>query len=80
VAVLGGLLPPAEQGWGLLFNLAEEDPEHCCLLGGQMMYLLAAEAGRSLPRPTADMDVVVDLRARKRSTEWLAGWRSSGCQ
>jgi hypothetical protein len=74
VAVLDRLLPAAEQGWRLLFDLAEEEPEHWCLLGGQMMYLLAAEAGRSLPRPTSDMDVVVDLRARKRSTEWLAGW------
>jgi hypothetical protein len=74
VAVLDHLLPAAEQGWRLLFDLAEEEPEHWCLLGGQMMYLLAAEAGRSLPRPTSDMDVVVDLRARTRSTEWLAGW------
>jgi hypothetical protein len=74
VAVLDSLLPPAEQGWRLLFDLAEEEPEHWCLLGGQMMYLLAAESGRSLPRPTADMDVVVDLRARERSTEWLRGF------
>jgi hypothetical protein len=74
VAVLDQLLPAAGQGWELLFQLAEEDQENWCLLGGQMMYLLAAEAGRRLPRPTPDVDVVVNVRTRKRSTEWLAKW------
>jgi hypothetical protein len=39
-----------------------------------MMYLLAVEAGRTLPRPTDDVDVVVNVRTRPGSTEWLAGW------
>lgn len=74
VAVLRHLVPATEQGWKVLFRLAEVNHENWCLLGGQMMYLLAIEAGRSLPRPTSDMDVVVDLRAHKGSTEWLAKW------
>jgi hypothetical protein len=58
----------------LLFELGEEDTKNWCLLGGQMMYLLAAEAGRTLARPTADMDVVIDVRESPGSTEWLAHW------
>jgi hypothetical protein len=74
VAVLDRLLPAAEQSWKVLFQLSEARPRDWCLLGGQMMYLLAVEAGRTLPRPTDDVDVVVDVRARQGSTEWLAAW------
>lgn len=72
--VLERLTPPAYAGWRVLFELAETDPDNWCLLGGQMMYLLAVEAGRALPRPTADIDVVVNVRTRPGATEWLASW------
>ena len=68
------LIPAAEEGWHVLLDLAELDSDSWLLVGGQMMFLLAAEHAVSMPRPTADMDVVVDVRARPRGTEWLAAW------
>lgn len=72
--VLDRLTPAALDGWQVLFELAQVDSENWCLLGGQMMYVLAAEAGRTLPRPTDDIDVVVNVRARPGCTEWFAAW------
>lgn len=69
------LSPAAAQGWMVLFELAVEDVDTWVLVGGQMVYLLAVEhdaADRA--RRTEDMDVVVDVRARRNGTEWLAGW------
>jgi hypothetical protein len=40
---LTGLTPAAEQGWQVLFEVAEEAGDHCLLVGGQMMFLLAVE-------------------------------------
>jgi hypothetical protein len=74
VAVLNALTPAAEEGWHLLFDLAEIDLTSWMLVGGQMIYLLAAENGAELPRPTDDVDVVIDVRARPDGTEWFAGW------
>lgn len=70
----GDLLPAAEQGWAILFELADESDSDWVLVGGQMMYLLAKEHGTQLPRPTDDMDVVVDIRTRPGGTGWLATW------
>lgn len=69
------LSPAAAQGWMVLFELAVEDVDTWILVGGQMVYLLAAEhdaADRA--RRTEDMDVVVNVRDRQNGTEWLAGW------
>jgi hypothetical protein len=74
MTMLEHLIPAAEEGWHVLLDLAEHDSESWLLVGGQMMFLLAAEHSVTLPRPTADMDVVVDVRARPRGTEWLAAW------
>jgi hypothetical protein len=74
MTTLHELTPAAEQGWGTLFDLGEVDSNSWLLIGGQMMYLLATEGGAALPRPTDDVDVVVDVRARPGGTEWLAGW------
>lgn len=74
VAVLDRLTAAAEQGWHMLFDLAEVDTTSWMLIGGQMIYLLAAENGTELPRPTDDVDVVIDVRARPGGTEWFAGW------
>ena len=57
-----------------LFDLAECVTDSWLLVGGQMMYPLAAEQGAQLPRATTDMDVVVNVRARPRGTEWLSAW------
>ncbi len=74
MTALRELTPAAEQGWATLFELAKTDTTSWLLIGGQMMYLLAAENGSVLPRPTDDVDVVVDVRARPDGTEWLADW------
>jgi hypothetical protein len=71
---LTGLLPAGEQGWLLLAELAEERHDNWLLIGGQMAYLLALEHNMALPRATADMDVVVDVRAIQGGTQWLAQW------
>lgn len=68
------LTPAAEEGWRLLLDLAEDNSDGWLLVGGQMMYLLAVEHGAVLPRPTTDMDVVVDVRQRRDGTQWLAEW------
>ena len=71
---LSGLLPAEAQAWRLLFELAQANDADWLLIGGQMIYLLAVEHGATLPRPTTDLDVVVNLRALPRGTEWLASW------
>lgn len=71
---LTDLLPAGEQGWLLLADLAEDNDEDWLLIGGQMVYLLALEHGMRLPRATADMDVVVNVRALPGGTQWLAQW------
>ena len=58
----------------LLFELAQVNDSNWLLIGGQMMYVLAVEHGTQLPRPTSDVDVVVDVRARPGGTQWLASW------
>lgn len=73
-AVLDRLTPAAEEGWHLLFDLTEEGAWSWLLVGGQMVYLLAAEHGVQLPRPTDDVDVVIDVRAQPDGTEQFAAW------
>jgi hypothetical protein len=74
VIELRDLTPAAEEGWWLLLELMAEQPESCMVVGGQMMYLLAAEHRAGLPRPTDDVDVVVNVQLQPRGTEWLADW------
>ena len=71
--VLRDLAPAAEQGWHLLLDLARASTSWM-LIGGQLSYLLACEHGAEMPRPTDDVDVVMDVRDQQGGTEWLAGW------
>jgi hypothetical protein len=75
--LLDRLMPAQEQAWHTLFELAETEPTNWVLVGGQMVYLLAVENGRSPTRATVDADVVMDVRAKIRGTQWLAGWLES---
>lgn len=52
------------QVWHLLFDLQEAQPDSWCLVGGLMVMLHGLEHGRSDVRPTADGDVLVDIRVR----------------
>jgi hypothetical protein len=49
--------------WHLLFDLADEMPGVWCLIGGQMVTLHGLKHGRTDARPSADGDVLVDIRA-----------------
>jgi hypothetical protein len=49
--------------WHLLFDLADEVPDVWCLIGGMMVALHGLEHGRTDARPSADGDVLVDIRA-----------------
>lgn len=72
--VLLPAMPPAQhEAWRLLLRL-DEVRVPWVLIGGQMMLLLAVEHGVSLPRPTLDADVLVDVRARPGGLEVIAGW------
>ena len=58
-----------------MFDLRQVDAQNWLLIGGQMMHLLAAEHQVSdLVRPTDDVDIVMNVRAKPRGTEWLADW------
>ena len=56
--------PSLSQVWHLLFELSEAQPDSWCLVGGLMVMLHGLESGRSDTRPTADGDVLVDIRVR----------------
>ena len=61
------VLPPLGRAlthvWHLLFDLADELPDVWCLIGGLMVALHGMEHGRTDARPSADGDVLVDVRA-----------------
>lgn len=71
---LDDLLPAGQLGWQLLLELTEANGSDWVLIGGQMVYLLALEHKRTLPRATADMDVVIDVRAQPGGVGWMARW------
>lgn len=72
--LLGRLTPAAEDGWHLLFDLAEVDDANWVLIGGQLVQLLAVENGVQPVRATDDVDVLVNLRTKPGGTAWLAQW------
>ena len=47
-----------------LLELAPDLGEECLLVGGQMVFLHEVDRGADDTRPTADVDLVVDLRVR----------------
>lgn len=74
VIELPAMPPRQQQAWHVLLDLADADVAHWCLIGGQMVYVHAAEAGVTTPRPTLDVDVVVDVVAKPDGTMWLSTW------
>lgn len=72
---LDGLTPAAEEGWWVLFELANDDSESWTLIGGQMIQLLAAEHHAvDAVRPTEDLDIVVNVRLRQKGIGWITSW------
>ena len=66
----------------MLLDLGTVLPDGWCLIGGQMVWLFAAEHGADPPRATDDVDVVIDLRSRptglRRMCRWLEEVRGFG--
>lgn len=50
--------------WSALLEIAEHFPDDWSLIGGQMVFLHAIEAGADPPRVSRDVDLVVDARVR----------------
>lgn len=67
VADLGVLAPAGAQTWTAIAELATLVPaDRWAIVGGQMVAIRAAIAGRQPPRVTDDGDVVVDVRSFRR--------------
>ena len=74
VALPKSMSPSQKQGWLILLDLAKAFPTGWCLVGGQMVWLLAAEHGAAPPRATDDVDLVVDIRAEPAGIRDLCRW------
>jgi len=61
------VLPPMTRGqaeaWSGLLDLSERHPTGWTLVGGQMVHLHCIERSVAPPRPTDDVDAVLDVRA-----------------
>jgi hypothetical protein len=71
------LSPALSQVWHLLLDLSELRPEAWCLIGGLMVMLHGLERGRSDARPTADGDVLVDIRVRPSALREITAFLSA---
>jgi hypothetical protein len=71
---LSSMTPPQEEGWRVLLDLHMAFPGGWCIIGGQMVWLLAQEHGVEPIRATEDFDVVVDIRADQRLIMRLCAW------
>jgi hypothetical protein len=69
-----GMTPAQKEGWNVLLDFTRDLSIEWCLLGGQMVWLLASEHGVDPPCATEDMDVVVDLRADAAGIKRLCRW------
>ena len=65
---------PGTETWHLLGALQQAFPSGWVLIGGLMVYLLAAEAGQQPTRVTADADVLVRVKVLAKGTIRIAGW------
>src|SRR5260370_38493412 len=74
VALPETMSPAQKQGWLVLLNLAKVFPASWCLVGGQMVWLLATEHGADPPRATDDIDLVVDIRAEPTGIRDICRW------
>jgi len=65
---------PNAETWHVLGDLQEAFPSGWVLIGGLMVYLLAAEAGQEPTRATTDADVLVRAKVLMRGTVRIAQW------
>lgn len=68
------MTPSQEEGWGVLLDLYEEFAAGWCIIGGQMVWLLAREHGVEPTRVTEDVDVVVDIRTDQGLMARICAW------
>lgn len=71
---LSSMTPSQEEGWRVLLDLYEAFPGGWCIIGGQMVWLLAREHGVEPVRVTEDIDVVVDIRADQQLITRMCAW------
>jgi hypothetical protein len=71
------MTPAKEEGWRVLLDLYKAFPKGWCIIGGQMVWLLAHEYDVRPMRATDDVDIVVDIRADKGLIRRLCGWLES---
>jgi hypothetical protein len=75
--VLKAMTPAQEESWKVLLEFYVELPAGWCLIGGQMVWLLALERGVEPIRVTEDVDVVVDIRVDQGAITRLCAWLES---
>jgi hypothetical protein len=77
------LIPPVsmtraqQETWRVLLDLYDAFPKGWCIIGGQMVWLLAQEYGVEPIRATEDVDVVVDIRSDQGLMHRLCAWLES---
>jgi hypothetical protein len=69
VIVLPAMSSAQAASWHGVMDVHEELKDGWTLVGGQMVHLHCAEAGRAPARPTNDVDTVIDVRARPKMLE-----------
>lgn len=62
-----------QEGWHALLEVCERMPQHWTLVGGQLIHLHCAERGVNPPRPTIDLDAVLDVRAHPAALQVFTG-------
>jgi len=74
---LSSMTPTQEEGWRTLLDLYQDFRIGWCLIGGQMVWLLAIEHGIEPIWLTDDVDVAVDIRADQEAIRRLCAWLES---
>lgn len=74
---LGPMTPAQEESWRVLLDLYEDFQDGWCLIGGQMVWLLANENNAVPIRATDDVDVAVDIRTDQLAIQRLCTWLES---
>jgi hypothetical protein len=74
---LGPMTPAQEESWRNLLDLYTDFQQGWCLIGGQMVWLLANEHDIAPIRATDDVDVAVDIRTDQQAIKRLCAWLES---
>jgi len=74
---LSSMTATQEEGWRTLLDLYQDFRTGWCLIGGQMVWLLAIEHGVEPIWLTDDVDVAVDVRANQEAIRRLCAWLES---